>query len=764
MYNNNIHTKQAHNNTSPMVEVRKSIERYIEDLRSTMEPLFKFIIDKPNNFINKADQRWFELALTQLKQQILILTVVGEIKVGKSTLINGLVNQQLLETDAVECTSAPTWLRSINDIDHSSSNPTTEDVFVTLSSGEIEILSRSRLKEVSTLLGGRAYNDIERVELYTDSTKFPKQFVLVDTPGLNGNPDLEKKTLHQIALSHVVLYVLAANQSPGSESDLQAIQRAYRCAGKMLLIVNKSDCISIDSTHRLRDNLLTKLNKTDIKLCGRDVFFVSGLASLEQINLDKKTSEYLNHEMFRFYLRLQEGFDEEIRLEILKQQPKIVIQDICRRITNQLNNKLASIESDACGNISIQLQNLKREMKSIDDSCENLLKLIRLDAFEESSDLAVFAKKKESNILNEILLYIEQLSDNNIQNNKIVSLEISQYIQSNIKKSIIEPIRRSITSFAQRITRELTQTSSRLSIEFSGIESINIALNKTEQESTEKFSDYLIELSDKIKASKAKVNELSYEQTILQERIKKLQQQVNKIPSIRAQHKDTIRHREALGLKPIPIKREVRVPRTRRVERSGFLGWIADFFHTKYETVYDYVLEYDYANVHQWERNFEIYRSNELKLEAELNSLQQTNQEYIVEQANLSKLKQKIKETQNRCKRDETELQQKQSEMYKANVQRRRLLLKNYAKDEIVHAIDEIAKSLQKQFDKMINAADITFRQEFKKRYTESYISLENQYNEKLRMIEQHNNDMHIYRSVLNLINQIASKLKLDIT
>ena len=120
------------------------------------------------------------------------VAVAGKVKAGKSTLLNGLVGQQLAPTDAGECTKIVTWYT--NGLTYRAflhphgSEP--EEARITRPSGSIEVE-----------LAGRSAADVEKIVVEWPSSALA-EMTLIDTPGIASiSQDVSSRTVEFMTAS-----------------------------------------------------------------------------------------------------------------------------------------------------------------------------------------------------------------------------------------------------------------------------------------------------------------------------------------------------------------------------------------------------------------------------------------------------------------------------------------------------------------------------------------------------------------------------------
>ena len=113
------------------------------------------------------------------------VVVVGEVKRGKSSLINALIGQRdLLPVDALTCTSAPIRV-SITD-----TAPTTAKVEL-LRGGDREVIPASELARWVTVEGTKDELELPRAAEISLQVAGLSGLTIVDTPGVGGLDERE---------------------------------------------------------------------------------------------------------------------------------------------------------------------------------------------------------------------------------------------------------------------------------------------------------------------------------------------------------------------------------------------------------------------------------------------------------------------------------------------------------------------------------------------------------------------------------------------
>lgn len=180
------------------------------------------------------------------------IAVVGEFSSGKSTFINALIGQDVLQHALKETTATLTRLVNVAEDD-----PRNGKGCVTLRSGKrIELNDWNELRDYTTTTSSKldVAAEVEQTELYLPMFRTSHPVVVVDTPGLNGLADGHReKTEALIQQAHACIYLI---QRRGlSESDLHTLQMLVRIQKNFIFVQNFIDTLKTDEGETLEKKL-----------------------------------------------------------------------------------------------------------------------------------------------------------------------------------------------------------------------------------------------------------------------------------------------------------------------------------------------------------------------------------------------------------------------------------------------------------------------------------------------------------------------------
>ena len=162
----------------------------------------------------------------------LVISVVGQFKRGKSSLINALLREALLPVAITPLTAVVTEIRQAPDT----------RAEVRFSSGDACNIS---ITELGQYCGEKEnphnIKGVQTVRLRTPHQPFGSGTVLVDTPGVGSvNQDNTRETMKYLIHSDAVIFVLSVD-SPINETEQQFLRDIRQYSPNLWIVVNKSD-------------------------------------------------------------------------------------------------------------------------------------------------------------------------------------------------------------------------------------------------------------------------------------------------------------------------------------------------------------------------------------------------------------------------------------------------------------------------------------------------------------------------------------------
>ncbi len=173
-----------------------------------------------------------------------VVSVIGQFKRGKSSLINAILGEQLLPVGIIPLTTVVTEIRFSKEF----------KAMVFYENGTDEIIKLANIGEYISEENNAGNNKkVSRVKIWTPQHPFGENTVLVDTPGVGSihkhNTDSSYSYLEQ---SDAILFLLAVD-SPVSETERDFLLQAKKYAAKFYFVVNKRDIVSPEDLQKFMD-------------------------------------------------------------------------------------------------------------------------------------------------------------------------------------------------------------------------------------------------------------------------------------------------------------------------------------------------------------------------------------------------------------------------------------------------------------------------------------------------------------------------------
>ncbi len=208
------------------------------------------------------------------------LAVLGQFKRGKSTLVNALLNANILPTAVVPLTAIPTFIYygKLLSVKVCFLNKNRDVVEFT---GEIENLKEFLDKYVTETGNPENKLGVSHVEIFYPSELLKKGFVLIDTPGIGSTfQHNTEMTINFLPQCDAALFVTSTDP-PITEVEVNFLKSVKSHVPKIFFILNKIDYLDSDELET-SVNFLKNILIKEVKLENTpDIFGVSSKKALK---------------------------------------------------------------------------------------------------------------------------------------------------------------------------------------------------------------------------------------------------------------------------------------------------------------------------------------------------------------------------------------------------------------------------------------------------------------------------------------------------
>ena len=358
-------------------------------------------------------------------QNPLKAVVLGEVKAGKSTLINSLIQKEVAYTNVVEATA------SIIEIKYSKN----ENIFIHYNNGEkIKVNS---LQELDKLMDANRsnqefFNDIKQVNISTKTDRLRK-ITIVDTPGLNTiTSENAQRTDDYIKNADVILWVLNAHNL-GQSDVIDKIENVL-CYGKTIIgIINRIYEIDGDE-----DEVLEYV-QDEMGYIFNEIFTTSAKKAWDGFiqNSSEKIEESNINDLYKFIINNIENNSKEFQMESVEASTISQLKKdlyVHNNAKNKLDTMLNKIDED--------LDSLKKFNYNIKTIAQGKIKnWIDIDFFEKEKNILATCKNND-----EYSRLLKQYTNNEYIEKLIYTYynEVGNYIVDEWKKHSDEFIERKV--------------------------------------------------------------------------------------------------------------------------------------------------------------------------------------------------------------------------------------------------------------------------------------------------------------------------------
>jgi energy-coupling factor transporter ATP-binding protein EcfA2 len=214
--------------------------------RDSLIEIYEQYLDSVKMVYSPDDMKRMELMIKdrmrQIEQKEFTLVVIGEMKHGKSTFLNAMLQKPAFPRDVREATATVTYMK------HNDRCPNPEwknkAVVEYHNKPEPDVVDHLDLEKYTTCLHKGELNvaeEVKSVTIYTDSKFVKDGVIVVDTPGTNTtNSRHEEITCDQIDRSNAAVFLFKATEA-GKASDYSFLEDTAKKIDSFFFVVNRID-------------------------------------------------------------------------------------------------------------------------------------------------------------------------------------------------------------------------------------------------------------------------------------------------------------------------------------------------------------------------------------------------------------------------------------------------------------------------------------------------------------------------------------------
>ena len=235
------------------------------------------------------------------------LAVLGQMKRGKSSLINALLGSDVLPTGILPVTAIITEIRY---------GPSPAATVVYATGGMRESVALNTLADYVTEAGNPGNEkQVASVEISYPSTFLESGIVLIDTPGIGSSHAHNTQTTENY-LKHVDAGIVVLSLDPPiTEVESRFLRKIKDDIPKLFFILNKTDIASADELSRMTEFLENELSR--LQMPSPEIFPLSARQALQNKRVSTTNSPDSNG-MRAFEDRLRSFLDREKRQVLVR--------------------------------------------------------------------------------------------------------------------------------------------------------------------------------------------------------------------------------------------------------------------------------------------------------------------------------------------------------------------------------------------------------------------------------------------------------------
>lgn len=430
------------------------------------------------------------------------IAVLGEFSVGKSAIINKLINKDLLPTQSIETTAIPTNIKYSN----------VEKMIINKFNGDIVEADVSQLQSLKA--NDDNVYEIENIDVFLNSPEWLEDLEIIDTPGRNTKFEQHKIASQKAFIeSDIGIYIM--NWKGLSRDDLLYIQEILEYQKNLLFVVNKVDLIN-ESEDTSREEIIENIKDNLQQSLGLEFPVIATSIkeenTINQLKNDyilnsKKNMEVLKNERYEYVLQqLLNNHIQKLNLELEKlnlltttdnkkleyeknrinnliEDEKIEIQRFIKDISKKINYKKNELIIQYDKEFEKEISIIKREIQDLttinisdlqDELTNRMLKI--------QEKLKSLSENQLNNILDDTIKY----QPKPINNDEFNKMEIQEFDFTYLQDKYIKQKENTLKKYND-INERLNNKNKNFSSNENDIKLLQDELRNIEEEIEEKY-------------------------------------------------------------------------------------------------------------------------------------------------------------------------------------------------------------------------------------------------------------------------------------
>ncbi len=351
-----------------MLTEKSKIQHYLDLLNNLNN-----ILNKTGYSFNLIEQKIKENS-EKLKNEQIVVSVIGQFKRGKSSVINALLSDEILPVSVLPLTAIPVFIYYSQEIELQIK--TKENVF---SLKNIDDIKKGLINFATEKENPENKKGVLEIKLSYPSDILKNNIIIVDTPGIGSVYAHNTKTAEDVMPKSDIGIFIVSPDPPFTEVEMNYFKMVLPKIKTVFFVINKSDIVSDSDIKEVKDFYLKILDKIFDNEITKNIFTVSSRTKKGIDELKKAIMSYIDVKKTDILIDVSANRIKDI-INMAKNEISLILNSLKMplkkfedniKLFNECISKIDEKADMITGNILIRRNKIEEHLKDLLSNLEN---------------------------------------------------------------------------------------------------------------------------------------------------------------------------------------------------------------------------------------------------------------------------------------------------------------------------------------------------------------------------------------------------------